>query len=243
MPDLDYSKYSSQTPAKPTRWTPPIPESTMRYRSSKIPASTRIYPEYLLAAYAYLEQKHGLQPTSLSELIGFALSEMLNLAGLTPPDIPDPATALEFLASQGFHTADYKSARGSHAQISRKADELEQAAHKNPLSAEALEYWKLRDPEKYEELLQLWEARLAELADDFDLEEVSEQASKNKEAKQARFEELLSRDNSKKPSPAPSPQENPDPQEKPDPEDLEAKVRQRQQEEQELKNILGQLPE
>ena len=166
MTKIDYNKFMRDTKENYQRWQPPVPEEVLRNESAKIPVSTRVYPEIILALYAYFEQVHNIQASSLSELIYMACAETLNLNEIT--ELPPPETAVQFMIGKGFLTLDNKEAQGPLSKLFHKATQAEQKAYEHGTLEEQAKYWKHRDPEKYESIMKQIEDKFTALMSDLD---------------------------------------------------------------------------
>lgn len=177
---IDFSKYNSDK-ITPTKWEPPVPERTMKYNSAKLALSTRSYPEYLMAAYALLESQYNKQASSLSELLHLVLCDYLNQNMQEIGAIPSPDVSLDFLIKQGWISADNKENQAPLSKIRKMSTEAEARALEGDENlATQYNYWKDRDPEKAESIMQqIVEGASEELSKPITEEERSEAGVKS----------------------------------------------------------------
>lgn len=153
---IDFSKYSAGTIKKIEKWEPPISELEQQDKSSKLALSSRCYPEYLLAAYAHLTETHaGLDIDSISNLVYTIICQYINDNREEIGELPDPETAIEFLISRGWTSADNAENFKRIAQIQDKQQRLQERVDSGKATdKERYTYWKHRDPEKAEAILE-----------------------------------------------------------------------------------------
>lgn len=153
---IDFSKYSMQETLrkKEHTWKPPVPEATMRTKSRKIAVSTRVYPDYLLALYAYFEQVHGITPTSLSELLSLVISELINVRRGQISEIPPADMAIDHFISLGFMNPESRENQKAIFTAHHMAQAKEHALSQGASLKEQYDYWKVRDPEQAEQILE-----------------------------------------------------------------------------------------
>lgn len=148
---LDFDIY---TTPEDKSWKPPVSDEQQRKRSRKIAVSSRVYPEYLFAVYAFFQQKHGITLTSISDIIYHAVCECINQNREVIDMIPPPQFSLDQLIKLGMLTGDNKEHRTALDQIASEEAELEQrvlSGHATP--GEQYKYWSSRDPQKAEKIL------------------------------------------------------------------------------------------
>jgi len=159
---LSTAKNSSATNSKPE----PIPHGLLSSRSSRLPFSSRIFPEVLAASFIILSERYPtLQITSVSQLISLSLELLLEELGDTLPRYPTTTEALDILRQNGFIKPGSKRQQRAAFQAEQKFS-LDSARDTSQMSpVEHYNYLLERDPQAAEELLAEWSSRMFSEAD------------------------------------------------------------------------------
>lgn len=189
---IDYSKYSAEAEFSKEKWKPPISESVINERSNKLAMSTRCYPEYMLAAFAYLEEERGATINSMSDLIYKIICDYINTNRDEIGNLPDAETALDFLLMKKWITPENAENLLPIGKIREKQSQQQARIDSGQASLkERYEYWKDRDPEKAEELMDKMLQQFQEHLTEGDKKDSQEQVSNRTDPQ----EETLAGDN------------------------------------------------
>lgn len=152
-----------QLPDKPSyletdsqKFQPPVPEQSLLQHSEKLVASTRMFPEWLAAAYGILRQKYPTENIStLSQLLQLITQDYIKQNyGMIDNSLPPTEHSVDFLIRNGFINPD---SRTQFKRISRASDKSVKYEEQMMSSTEPRDqylYWKDRDPEKAEAILE-----------------------------------------------------------------------------------------
>jgi len=139
-----------------SQFNPPVPEASLKQHSAKLIFSTRLFPEWMTAAYGVLHQRFpGLPVTSASELLALVLQDYIsqNFSEIGNT-LPTTQQALDFLLQNQFVNPDSKRQFEHLKKASYRAESYKAQLSENATDKELYEFYKTRDPQKAEEILQ-----------------------------------------------------------------------------------------
>lgn len=156
---------------KDKQFEPPEPEFRLKQHSSKLPVSSRLFPEWAVAAFAILKDKYPkLTISSMSELIALSMQDYIKQNyNMVDGQLPPTEDAINFLLNAGFVNPDNKRQFKHISRANQRVNEYEvEKAGSNSLK-DQYEYYKNRDPEKAEKIMQKMTDQVTqELAEDKD---------------------------------------------------------------------------
>lgn len=135
---------------------PPEPEFRLKQYSSKLPVSSRLFPEWAVAVYGVLKTKYpNITISSMSELIALTLQDYINdNYKLVDEQLPPTEDSLDFLIKAGFINPQSKRQFKHISQANQKVSEYEAEAMSSGSLKQKYEYYKNRDPDKAEEIME-----------------------------------------------------------------------------------------
>lgn len=164
-------------------FTPPEPEFRLKQFSEKLVFSTRMYPDWVTAALAIFKKKYPDSPIdNSSKLLQLIIQDYIKQNyQLIGENLPPTDEAINILIRKGFVNPDSKSQFRKLSKANQKSTEYEAEALSSGSLKQQYEYYKNRDPEKAEEIMQrMQEELLADLEQDEE-EDSSEQQDSPKE--------------------------------------------------------------
>lgn len=147
--NLDYLNASQD------QFEPPENENSLRQHSEKLVFSSRLFPEWIVAAYGIFRKKYpGTPIESASKLLQYIVQDYINM-GFTSigSRLPPTEDSIDFLIRQGYVNADSRSQFTKLSKASAKSVKFEEQAMSTDNLATQYKYWKDRDPEKAEAIL------------------------------------------------------------------------------------------
>jgi len=182
---IDFNKYTAQQKVEQKEWKPPTSETLMDERSGKLALSTRCYPEYILAAYAFLQEHRNADADSLSNLIYKIICDYINQNMDQIGSLPDAETALDFMIMEGWISTENKENILPIGKIRQKQEELQAKMAEGSASLkEQWEFWKDRDPEKAEEIMEKMTEELGRQLSEDEADDKPDWKEKKQQAKQ-----------------------------------------------------------
>lgn len=174
---MGYDFLNSDKISTDKSFQPPEPEFRLKQHSSKLPVSSRVFPEWAVACYGVLKEKYPqLKISSMSELIALTMQDyIMDNYKLVDEQLPPTEDALDFLITAGYINPDNKRQFQSLSKANQKVNEYEAEAMSTDSLKKRYEYLKNRDPEKAEEVMEkMQEEFLAGLEQDESQEEEQE---------------------------------------------------------------------
>jgi len=164
----------------------PEPEYRLNQQSEKLVFSTRLFPEWVTAAFAIFKKKYSDTPIDTSSkmlqlIIQDYIKQNYQLVG---ERLPATEEAIDLLIKGGLVNPDSKSQFRKLSKASQKATEYEAEALGSDSLKKKYEYWKSRDPEKAEEIMKKMQEDMAAMEQDEEDEQNKQQqfSSSTKEA-------------------------------------------------------------
>lgn len=224
---------------KPKKWEPPTPENVLDLHSAKLVFSTRMYPEWMAAAFGVLKKRFpDLHISSASEIFQYSIQLLIKdnfdlIGGVLPPT----EDSLDFLIENSFIKASSRRQFQRISKVSQTASRYEEQMTQTTSLKDRIAYWKLRDPEKAKAIEDEAIAEMMATIERDGLEPKKKDYSSDIDP--SKPETIVPHEEHRTPSPEKPTSRN---SASPDPEDLEAKHREREREQAELKDFLSQLP-
>lgn len=169
---------------KDKQFEPPEPEFRLKQHSSKLPVSSRLFPEWAVAAFAILKDKYPkLTISSMSELIALSMQDYIKQNyNMVDGQLPPTEDAIDFLLNSGFINPNSKRQFKHIAQANQKVNEYEVEKASSDNLKDQYEYYKNRDPEKAEEIMNKMTKQVTqELAEEPEPEEEKDYSSDKSE--------------------------------------------------------------
>lgn len=182
---MSYDFLNSDKISTDKSFQPPEPEFRLKQHSSKLPVSSRMFPEWAVACYAILKEKYPkLNISSMSELLALTAQDYINENfKLVNEQLPPTEDALDFLIKAGFINPQSKRQFKHISQANQKVSEYEAEAISSDSLKDKYEYWKNRDPEKAEEIMEkMTEEFIAGLEPDEESQESEDISTKKQDS-------------------------------------------------------------
>ncbi len=139
-----------------SKFQPPKRESQLQQHSEKLVFSTRLFPEWLAAALGIFKQKYNQEPLpSASKAIQLIVQDyILDNYNRIDNSLPPTEPSMEFLIKQGFVNPDNKVQFRKMSKASHQAEKYQEQMMSSDNLRDQYVYWKDRDPEKANEIMQ-----------------------------------------------------------------------------------------
>lgn len=163
-------------------FNPPEPEYRLRQFSEKLVFSMRAFPEWMAAIYGVFNKKYeGVPIDTASKLLQLIIQDYIKQNyQLLGEQLPPTEESIDFLIRKGFVNPDSKSQFRKLSKASQKATEYEAEALSSGSLKQQYEYYKNRDPEKAEQIMeQMTEELVAGMQQPDEQEEDRETARKD----------------------------------------------------------------